>query len=116
MVLESPLEVVQAENQASGSLEQDLAAVAAQSGCEEDGDADAPLEEELNTRRRHVTGDSGIEVCVCQLDVDEFSGLEEEEGRVCQVAGGGCCSEHEALRPKEHSPEPSSTSTGDRLV
>lgn len=118
VVLEPPVEAAQAENQASDSLEQDLAAVAAPSACEEDEGPDVPLEEELNTRRRHVTGDSGIEVCVCQLDVDECSGPEEDEGRLCQVSGGGCCSEREALRPKEHShsPEPSSTPSGDRLV
>ncbi|KAI4883739.1 hypothetical protein NFI96_020871 [Prochilodus magdalenae] len=118
VVLEPPIEVAQAESRASGSQEQDLAAVAAVSGCEEDEGQDIPLEEELNTRRRHVTGDSGIEVCVCQLDADECSGPEEDEGRVCQVAGGGCCSEREALRPKErsHSPEPSSVHSGDRLV
>uniref|UniRef100_H3BY11 WW domain binding protein 1 n=1 Tax=Tetraodon nigroviridis TaxID=99883 RepID=H3BY11_TETNG len=51
--------------------------------------------EELVTRRRHVTGDSGIEVCVCQVDVDECSGLEEEsddEHRTCKRSGRDCCS------------------------
>ncbi|XP_044189597.1 WW domain-binding protein 1 [Thunnus albacares] len=93
--------------------------------------AEAPLmaaaeeDEELVTRRRHVTGDSGIEVCVCQLDVDEGSGLEEEsdeEHRMCKVAGGDCCSGHQQqiFRQKEHTSElpnqTASTSTGDHMV
>ncbi|XP_056147053.1 WW domain-binding protein 1 [Lampris incognitus] len=82
-------------------------------------------EEEVVTRRRHVTGDSGIEVCVCQLDVDESSGLEEEsdeEQRVCQVGGGDCCSgrQQHTFRHKECTTEPPtqtpSTSTGDHMV
>uniref|UniRef100_A0A8C1TYU5 WW domain binding protein 1 n=1 Tax=Cyprinus carpio TaxID=7962 RepID=A0A8C1TYU5_CYPCA len=40
--------------------------------------------EEPSGRRRHVTGDSGIEVCVCQLD--EGSGPEEEA--LCQGPAG----------------------------
>ncbi|XP_051546061.1 WW domain-binding protein 1-like [Myxocyprinus asiaticus] len=63
--------------------------------------------EELNTRRRHVTGDSGIEVCVCQLDVDE-------EGGVCQGLGDACCSERPVLADKELSPE--AAGAADRLV
>ncbi|KAL0192307.1 hypothetical protein M9458_010603, partial [Cirrhinus mrigala] len=68
--------------------------------------AQTPVEDddEPNGRRRHVTGDSGIEVCVCQLDVDEGSGPEEES--LCQGADGGCCSERETLAGKELSPEP----------
>ncbi|XP_067293623.1 WW domain-binding protein 1 isoform X1 [Pseudorasbora parva] len=51
---------------------------------------DAPDPEELEEpepsgRRRHVTGDSGIEVCVCEAEGPE-------EGQVCQGAAGGCCS------------------------
>lgn len=61
-------------------------------------------QEEPNTRRRHVTGDSGIEVCVCQLDVDE--GSEEEEGRLCRGTAGGCCSEPQADGDKGVTPEP----------
>ncbi|KAJ8414093.1 hypothetical protein AAFF_G00066910 [Aldrovandia affinis] len=72
--------------------------------------------EESGTRQRHVTGDSGIEVCVCRLDMDEeeeessFKGGDEEEeeeggGRLCQGAGGDCCSELHALRCKEPSPQ-----------
>lgn len=67
-------------------------------------------DEEPNGRRRHVTGDSGIEVCVCQLD--EGSGPEEES--LCQGADGGCCSECETLSSKELSPEPAATT--DRRV
>ncbi|KAG1957722.1 proline-rich protein [Pimephales promelas] len=48
-------------------------------------DPPAPVPEQENSRRRHVTGDSGIEVCVCRLD----QGPEEAEG--CQGAAG-CCS------------------------
>ncbi|XP_016106402.1 WW domain-binding protein 1 [Sinocyclocheilus grahami] len=64
-------------------------------------------DEEPSGRRRHVTGDSGIEVCVCQLDVDEGSGPEEES--LCQGADGGCCSECETLAGKELSPDPATT-------
>lgn len=49
----------------------------------------AQEEPEPSGRRRHVTGDSGIEVCVCQLDEGEGP----EEGDVCQGASGGCCSQ-----------------------
>uniref|UniRef100_A0A3Q3CFB2 WW domain binding protein 1 n=1 Tax=Haplochromis burtoni TaxID=8153 RepID=A0A3Q3CFB2_HAPBU len=67
----------------------------------------AEEDEELVTRRRHVTGDSGIEVCVCQLDVDEGS--------------GDCCSapQQQTLRQKEHAselPSQTSTSNGDHVV
>lgn len=70
----------------------------------------ADEDEELVTRRRHVTGDSGIEVCVCQVDVDEGSGLEEEDGdeehRLCSAAGGDCCSGRQPnFREKEHGAE-----------
>lgn len=59
--------------------------------CDEDREED----EELSTRRRHITGDSGIEVCVCQVDVDESSGGFEdtdEEQRMCKATGGDFCS------------------------
>ncbi|XP_049593639.1 WW domain-binding protein 1 isoform X1 [Syngnathus scovelli] len=78
-------------------------------------------EDELITRRRHVTGDSGIEVCVCQLD--DGSGPEEEsdeERRVCGATGGECCSRHQqhAFRHKEHTCDMASqaTSAGDSMV
>uniref|UniRef100_W5NDR1 WW domain binding protein 1 n=1 Tax=Lepisosteus oculatus TaxID=7918 RepID=W5NDR1_LEPOC len=62
-------------------------------------------QEDCGTRRRHVTGDSGIEVCVCQLDVDEdfvSEGEEVESGRLCQGASGDCCSERSTDRQKDH--------------
>lgn len=108
------LEAAQAENDACESQEPNLAAAAAQSERTEHEEPDVPLEEELNTRRRHVTGDSGIEMCVCQLDTDECSGMEEDEGRMCHVPGGSCCLETQAPRPKEISRSP--TSNGDHVV
>ncbi|KAK3509263.1 hypothetical protein QTP70_028604 [Hemibagrus guttatus] len=108
------LEPAQAEGNTCESQEPNLAGAAAQSECTEHEEPDVPLEEELNTRRRHVTGDSGIEMCVCQLDTDECSGMEEDEGRMCQGPGGSCCSERQALRPKEISDSP--TSNGDHVV
>uniref|UniRef100_A0A3P9PJA0 WW domain binding protein 1 n=1 Tax=Poecilia reticulata TaxID=8081 RepID=A0A3P9PJA0_POERE len=66
----------------------------------------------LVTRRRHVTGDSGIEVCVCQLD----------ENRMCKGAGRDCCSgrPQETFRQKECASElpgqSANTSTGDHMV
>ncbi|XP_056098171.1 WW domain-binding protein 1 [Rhinichthys klamathensis goyatoka] len=62
-------------------------------------DPPAPVPEQENSRRRHVTGDSGIEVCVCRLDQDQ--GLEEAEG--CQGAAG-CCSSA-GKDPAEPEPE-----------
>ncbi|XP_053710067.1 WW domain-binding protein 1 [Synchiropus splendidus] len=80
-------------------------------------------DEELLTRRRHVTGDSGIEVCVCQLELDEGCGLEEEmeaEHQTCKVGDGHFCSGHGVARQKQHSSDlpgqTTSTSTGDHLV
>ncbi|CAB1318555.1 unnamed protein product, partial [Coregonus sp. 'balchen'] len=113
VVLEPPIEDIPREEQASSSsADQESASAPSQS--------ERPLEEELMTRRRHVTGDSGIEVCVCQLD--EGSGPEEDEERVCQGARGDCCSaseHHHNIRHKERTPEPQpkgqTTSTGDRL-
>ncbi|XP_041754307.1 WW domain binding protein 1-like isoform X2 [Coregonus clupeaformis] len=114
VVLEPPIEDIPREEQASSSsADQESASAPSQS--------ERPLEEELMTRRRHVTGDSGIEVCVCQLD--EGSGPEEDEERVCQGARGDCCSaseHHHNIRHKERTPEPQpkgqTASTGDRLV
>ncbi|KAG5272586.1 hypothetical protein AALO_G00167170 [Alosa alosa] len=109
-----------------------MVAVAAAAAEEEDeGPGDLPEdEEELGTRRRHVTGDSGIEVCICQMDVDEEYDGENNRDReeraereqLCQGgARGECCTERErevAVRHKDHSPEPQTqpASTGDRLV
>ncbi|XP_047664996.1 WW domain-binding protein 1 isoform X2 [Tachysurus fulvidraco] len=108
------LETAQAEGSTRESQEPNLATAAAQSECIEHEVSDMHLEEELNTRRRHVTGDSGIEMCVCQLDTEECSGIEEDEDRMCQGPSGSCCSERQALRPKEisHTPE----SNGDHVV
>lgn len=81
-------------------------------------------DEELVTRRRHVTGDSGIEVCVCQLDVDECSGLEEEsddEHRTCKMTGRDCCSGPQQTLKRKEPPsdlpnQAASTSTADHMV
>uniref|UniRef100_A0A672IV36 WW domain binding protein 1 n=1 Tax=Salarias fasciatus TaxID=181472 RepID=A0A672IV36_SALFA len=49
--------------------------------------------------RRHVTGDSGIEVCVCQEESDE-------EHRTCSAASRECCSARQhSFREKEHGAE-----------
>lgn len=122
------------DSQASGSSpDQEAVLMPIQVLCQAPENAHAPFlaeedeDEELVTRRRHVTGDSGIEVCVCQLDVEEGSGFEEEsddEPRMCRVTGQDCCSGHQqqTFRQKEHTPEmPSqtastSTSTGDHMV
>ncbi len=132
MVPQPPVEAdLRVDSQASGSSSDQEAVVLpiqAQGLAEEN--VEVPLmaeeeDEELVTRRRHVTGDSGIEVCVCQLDVDEGSGLEEEsdeEQRMCRVTGQDCCTGHQqqAFRQKEHSSElpgqTASTSTGDHMV
>ncbi|XP_077478665.1 WW domain-binding protein 1 isoform X2 [Stigmatopora argus] len=79
--------------------------------------ADPPDEEEdeLVTRRRHVTGDSGIEVCVCQLD-DGSEEDSDEERRACGAAGGECCSRRQqhAFRHKEHAGDTASQATSSR--
>ncbi|PWA26399.1 hypothetical protein CCH79_00000931 [Gambusia affinis] len=89
------------------------------------GEGEDEEEDELVTRRRHVTGDSGIEVCVCQLDVDEGSGPEEEsdeENQMCKGPGRDCCSgrPQETFRQKECTSElpcqSANTSTGDHMV
>ncbi|KAG8010724.1 WW domain-binding protein 1 [Nibea albiflora] len=120
-------------SQATGSSsDQEAVSMPIQAQCLAEENAQAPLmpaeeeeDEELVTRRRHVTGDSGIEVCVCQLDVDEGSGLEEEsdeEQQMCKVPARDCCSGHQqqTFRQKERTSElPSqtaSTSTGDHMV
>ncbi|XP_068190725.1 WW domain-binding protein 1 isoform X2 [Antennarius striatus] len=118
------------DSQASGSSSnQEMVPTPVQGLAEEDVQAQLMAEEdedeELVTRRRHVTGDSGIEVCICQLDVDEGSGLEEEsdeEHQMCKTTGRDCCSRHrqQTFGQKEHTSElPSQTagtSTGDHMV
>ncbi|XP_064165486.1 WW domain-binding protein 1 isoform X1 [Anguilla rostrata] len=97
---------------------------------EEEGEgpgAPSSTEEQLMTRRRHVTGDSGIEVCVCQLD--EASGPEEEEEEeaeeedgLCQGPRGDCCSQRlpdghkQCPTQGQAQPTSSSSSSGDGLV
>ncbi|XP_061590104.1 WW domain-binding protein 1 [Cololabis saira] len=110
--------------QASGSSaeqEAELLPVQAPRQAEENAEED----EELVTRRRHVTGDSGIEVCVCRLDTYDGTGLEEEgdeENRVCNIADRGCCSgnQPETFRQKECTSEVSghtaNASPGDHMV
>lgn len=116
--------------EAGSSLDQEVVLMSSQAQCQAEENAQAPImeaeeDEELITRRRHVTGDSGIEVCVCQLDIDESSGLEEEsddEHRICKVTSRDCCSGHQqqTFRQKEHTSEfpnqTASTSTGDHMV
>lgn len=90
-----------------------------------DCDEDVEEDEELSTRRRHVTGDSGIEVCVCQVDVDESSGGDEdsdEEHRICKATGGDFCSarQQQSFIPKENAAElpgqSANTSSDDHVV
>ncbi|KAG7481045.1 hypothetical protein MATL_G00062880 [Megalops atlanticus] len=78
---------------------------------------DGESSEESGTRRRHVTGDSGIEVCVCRLDMDEedMKGEEDveeqvEDGSLRQGAGSNCCSECHSSQHKEWSSEHQPTS------
>ncbi|XP_036385876.1 WW domain-binding protein 1 [Megalops cyprinoides] len=101
VVLEPPVEAGLGVEQAADSLEVAEGSAApsqSEAGEEEPG---APSTEEQWTRRRHVTGDSGIEVCVCQLDADE----EEEEECLCQGARGDCRSQRHTDRHKERTPE-----------
>lgn len=130
-----PVADPRADSQAAGSSsDPEAASMSTQAQCLAEENAEPSLvaaaaaegeDEELITRRRHVTGDSGIEVCVCQMDLDEGSGLEEEsdeEHRMCKVTGQDCCSGHQqpTFTQKEHTSElPSqtaSTSTGDHMV
>ncbi|KAL7377099.1 hypothetical protein ABVT39_021716 [Epinephelus coioides] len=130
-----PVADPRADSHAAGSSsDPEAASMLTQAQCLAEENAEPSLvaaaaaegeDEELITRRRHVTGDSGIEVCVCQMDLDEGSGLEEEsdeEHRMCKVTGQDCCSGHQqpTFTQKEHASElPSqtaSTSTGDHMV
>uniref|UniRef100_A0A3P9J0M8 WW domain binding protein 1 n=1 Tax=Oryzias latipes TaxID=8090 RepID=A0A3P9J0M8_ORYLA len=104
----------------SSSSSQEVSVLPPQAQRQAEGNAEE--DEELVTRRRHVTGDSGIEVCVCQLDVCEGSGLEEESGaehRTCNMSNRDCCSasQQEPLGPKEgNSDMPGQTGSGDHMV
>lgn len=119
------------ERQPVGSpSEQEAGSVPSQAERHAEENVRAPLmapeeeDEELITRRRHVTGDSGIEVCVCQVDVDECSGLEEEsddEHRTCKRSSRDCCSgSQQTLKEKDPTAElpnqTASTSTADHIV
>ncbi|KAG9353877.1 hypothetical protein JZ751_012001 [Albula glossodonta] len=122
VVLEPPVGAEPCGDPAINSAEvsEGVAAPSQSEGGEEDPGAPSCTEEQW-TRRRHVTGDSGIEVCVCQLDADEASGPEgEEEEGLCQGPGGDCCSQRHADRHKQHTPEPQApaacSSSGDGLV
>lgn len=108
----------------STASRQEVVHMPAEAQCLSEENADVEEdEEELSTRRRHVTGDSGIEVCVCQVDVDEGSGIDEDsdEDRMCKSTSGDCCStQQQAFRPKEHTSElpgqNASTSSTDHMV
>ncbi|CAL1569494.1 unnamed protein product [Knipowitschia caucasica] len=73
-------------------------------------------DEELNTRRRHVTGDSGIEVCVCEVDADEDS----DDDRMCTATGDYCSArqQRQPFIPKDHQAEVPGhgTSSADHMV
>ncbi|KAL4609451.1 WW domain-binding protein 1-like [Arapaima gigas] len=122
VTLESSVEVVLNGEEAAAADSPEAGNSGAAPGRSEHLEAEldgAPSIEELSTRRRHVTGDSGIEVCVCQVDAGEE---EEEEERLCQGAGGACCSEREAnghgKQPYEAPPPATAASgnSGDSLV
>lgn len=105
--------------------QQEAVSMPVQAQCLSADCEDLEEDEELSTRRRHVTGDSGIEVCVCQVDVDESSGVDEdsdEEHRMCKATGGEYCSarQQQAFIPKEHTAElpgqSANTSSDDHMV
>lgn len=124
----------QAAPEAEARVDTEAAATAPQQGavsmpvqvqCLSADCGDLEEDEELSTRRRHVTGDSGIEVCVCQVDVDESSGVDEdsdEEHRMCKATGGDYCSarQQQPFIPKEHTAElpgqSENTSSDDHMV
>lgn len=107
------------------SSQQGAVSMPVQAQCFSADCGDMEEDEELSTRRRHVTGDSGIEVCVCQVDVDESSGADEDsdEGhRMCKATGGDYCSarQQQPFIPKEHTAElpgqSANTSSDDHMV
>ncbi|KPP73311.1 WW domain-binding protein 1-like, partial [Scleropages formosus] len=106
VMLESSLEVGQSREEAADSPGAGNNAVSPGQSAQPEAElAEAPSIEELSTRRRHVTGDSGIEVCVCQVDAGDSSGQEEEEEeeRLCQGTGGACCSERDTSGHRKQS-------------
>ncbi|XP_041087793.1 WW domain-binding protein 1 [Polyodon spathula] len=65
------------------------------------GEGEGEESSDTGRRRRHMTGDSGIEVCACRGDGDPC--LEEDaggEGRLCQGMAGECC-EASSLNTKQ---------------
>ncbi|KAI1900514.1 hypothetical protein AGOR_G00050720 [Albula goreensis] len=92
--------------------------------AEEEEEEREEEQEEPGTRQRHITGDSGIEVCMWHLDVDEedLKGREEdeeedqdeEEGKLCQGAGRDCRAVRHTNRHKEQTPEPQPTGSDPR--
>lgn len=109
----------------ANTLQQGAVGMPVQAQCLPTDCVDVEEDEELSTRRRHVTGDSGIEVCVCQVDVDEGSAVDEdsdEEHRMCKATGGDYCSnrQQQPFIPKEHTAElpgqSANTSSDDHMV
>lgn len=126
--LATPEAEVQAGSEASATTSaEEAVSMPVQAQCVSmDCVEDVEEDEELSTRRRHVTGDSGIEVCVCQVDIDESSGGDEdtdEEHRMCRATGGDFCSarqQQQPFIPKERTADlPSqseNTSSNDHVV
>uniref|UniRef100_H3B3X5 WW domain binding protein 1 n=1 Tax=Latimeria chalumnae TaxID=7897 RepID=H3B3X5_LATCH len=50
----------------------------------------AEVHQEDTSRRRHITGDSGIEVCICHVNDGHYL-EEDEEGCVYGSTGSRCC-------------------------
>ncbi|XP_035291423.1 WW domain-binding protein 1-like [Anguilla anguilla] len=107
VIMETPMEEEPGAEQTSGSPAVAAGACQSEVGArrpeapagDERGEQDEP-----GPRRRHVTGDSGIEVCVCRLDMDEEDG---EQGTPGQGACGDCCSERHANGHKVQPSQPS---------
>ncbi|MGH0183504.1 UNVERIFIED_CONTAM: hypothetical protein FKN15_012161 [Acipenser sinensis] len=71
-----------------------------------EGEGEGEDSRDVGRRRRHMTGDSGIEVCACRVDGDPC--LEEDaggEGRLCQGGAGECC-EASNLNTKQQQQQP----------
>ncbi|KAJ8379834.1 hypothetical protein SKAU_G00006120 [Synaphobranchus kaupii] len=119
VVLETPVEGERGAEQAvaAGPCQSEVGAGRPETPTrDEQGEQDEP-----GSRRRHVTGDSGIEVCVCRLDVDEDEDEEDvkegeepegERGTLCQGACGDYCSERHVIGHKEQPPQARPTGGG----
>ncbi|KAK6469320.1 WW domain-binding protein 1 [Huso huso] len=71
-----------------------------------EGEGEGEDSRDAGRRRRHMTGDSGIEVCACRMDGDPC--LEEDaggEGRLCHGGAGECC-EASNLNTKQQQQQP----------